>query len=109
MAVAEHERLDGAGLDPRAPATQQLLGRVGGSSFEVPRGDRQRGARREPDQVDGVREQVDLVEIVDAPAEPTVVIAPGAEVLDVKVADRDRLRRAPASSGSSTPNSARNR
>src|SRR3569832_2546344 len=50
-------------------------------------------ARREPDQIVGVGQMAGLVEIVDAPGKPSLAVAPGAEILDKEVANRQRLRR----------------
>src|SRR5437868_4676301 len=50
-------------------------------------------ARSQPDQIDSIRERVRLIEIIDTPYEAAFDVAPGTEVLDVKVADGENLGR----------------
>src|ERR1051325_6588731 len=66
--------LDGFGAVAAAQAEMLLL-------------DRQIGAGRAADEVNRVRRGPGLVQVIDAPDEATLQVAPGAEVLDVKVAD----------------------
>lgn len=54
----------------------------------------QHRARGQADQVVGVREPPDLVEIVDAPDEAAVPIPPGPEILHVQIAHGEGLGRA---------------
>ena len=42
-------------------------------------------ARRQPDQVVGTRKVISLVEVVDAPNQPAVAVAPGAEIFEVQI------------------------
>jgi len=55
--------------------------------------DREVGAGGETHEVVRVRQGMRLVEVVDAPGEPALAVAPGAEVLDVEIADREDARR----------------
>jgi hypothetical protein len=55
-------------------------------------GRRQPDAGREPHQIERIRHYRGLVEIVDAPDQPAFGIAPGAEIFQVQVADRQHLR-----------------
>ncbi len=50
-------------------------------------------ARAEAQQVERVRQRGRLVEVVDAPREPPLGVAPAAEVLHVQVADGEQLGR----------------
>ena len=43
-------------------------------------------------QIDGIRQLVDFVEIVDAPDQAAFDVAPGAEIFDVQIADREHTR-----------------
>ena len=50
------------------------------------------GASGQSNQVDRVREREGFVEIVDAPDQTALPVAPGAEVVDMKVANREHRR-----------------
>ena len=76
--VSLHDRLAGD-----APAHRDVVGE-----------DRQVGAGREPHQILRPGEGGRLVEVVDPPDEPSVAVAPGPEVLEVKIAHRRDRRRA---------------
>src|SRR4029078_6512891 len=54
--------------------------------------DCQERAGREPDKVLRVRQPARLVDVVDAPDESSFDVAPGAEVLDVQIADGQHRR-----------------
>jgi len=51
------------------------------------------GAGREADQIEQVGHHGGFIEIVDAPDQTSVRIAPGAEILQVQITDRKHLRR----------------
>ena len=55
---------------------------------------RQQGAGRQADEIERVGHLGGLVEVVDAPHQAAVVVAPGAEVLQVDVADGEHVGRA---------------
>jgi hypothetical protein len=55
--------------------------------------DGQMGARRQADQINGVRKAASLIEIIDAPNEPSFDVPLCPEVLYVKVTDSQRLGR----------------
>ena len=50
------------------------------------------GADGQADQIDGVGHRPGFVEIIDAPDEAAFDVTPGAEVLDVEIADREDVR-----------------
>lgn len=50
------------------------------------------GARDQPYKIDGIRHAGDFIEIVDAPDQPAFGIAPGAEIFDMQIADRENAR-----------------
>jgi len=85
--TVEHERL-------RRP--QALLVSCGDAVADRhvgdPRNCRQHGAGGEADEIQHVGHLGGFVEVVDAPDEPPLRVAPGAEVLDMDVADRQRMR-----------------
>ncbi len=54
------------------------------------------GAHSQPHQIDGIRHDRNLVEIIDPPDQAAFAVAPGAKVLDMQIAhgqDRRRTRR----------------
>jgi hypothetical protein len=51
------------------------------------------GARDQPHEIDGIGHAGDFIEIVDAPNESALGIPPGAEVLNVEIADRNQSGR----------------
>jgi hypothetical protein len=51
------------------------------------------GAGDQPHEIDGIGHAGDFIEIVDAPNEPALGIPPRAEILHVKIADREQARR----------------
>src|SRR5689334_2703099 len=53
---------------------------------------REAGAGREPDQVVRIGDDRCLVKIVDAPDQPRLGVAPGAEILQMQIADRQYWR-----------------
>jgi len=55
--------------------------------------DSQQCARAETHQVLSVGQLHRLIEIIDTPDEAALRVAPGTEVLDVQIADREHLRR----------------
>ena len=54
--------------------------------------DGQMGADRQADEIVGVGHGMGFVEIVDAPDEAALDVAPGAEILDMQVADGQHVR-----------------
>jgi hypothetical protein len=50
------------------------------------------GARDRADEIDGVGHCRDLIQVVDAPHEPAFEVAPGPEILDVQIANRQQSR-----------------
>jgi len=68
---------------------QQRPRRHGGRDGEAFGAHRQQRAGQQAHEIGGPREGVDLVQVVDAPCEAPFRIAPGAEVLDVDVTDRE--------------------
>jgi hypothetical protein len=53
------------------------------------------GTDRQPDQVERVGVQTRLIEIVHAPHQPSIGVAPSPEVLHVQIAHRQDARRVP--------------
>jgi hypothetical protein len=55
--------------------------------------DREQRAGREAHEIDRVGHRMRFVEIVDAPHQAAFGIAPGAEILDMQIADGEKRRR----------------
>ena len=92
-ALPDHDRRRPA-LDPARVPGEDRLGDDRTAETEPSRLDREEHARREPREVERVREPVALVEVVDAPHEAALAVAPGAVVLHVEVADGRHTGRA---------------
>jgi len=83
-----------AGLDGVAVPGQDRVARRAPPQVEAVGRDGQVRAGRQAHQVLRPGERRRLVEVVDPPDEPPVAVAPGAEVLEVQIADGDDRRRA---------------
>ena len=84
----EHERLARPDADRLAIAAQDRGAGLAGADRQrrIALGEQRAG--REAHQIDRVRHRLRFVEIVDAPDQPAFGIAPGAEILDMQIADR---------------------
>ena len=94
----------GVGAQPGFPLVEQRrlrLAKAGPVSSQQrfgcrPIADLQLGGKpdagREPDQIERIGHHRGLVEIVDAPDQAAVGVAPGAEIFQMQVADRKHLR-----------------
>src|SRR5258706_1726331 len=83
--LVDHQRLGRLQASPIAG--QDGVADRGGA--HQPGAPRQQRARRQPQEIEHERHLGGLVEIVDAPHQPALGVAPGAEILQVDVADRE--------------------
>ena len=79
-------------IERLAVARQDRLARILGIDRQMVSPDRQDRAGRQSHEVVRVWHRVGFVEVVDAPDEASLRVPPGAEVLDMQVADAERRR-----------------
>src|SRR5579883_1909090 len=85
--LGKDEWLD-ALLEPIDVALENRLARLADFDVEVVDADGELGAGGQTHEVDGVRERIRLVEVVDTPDETPFFIAPDPVVLEVEIDDR---------------------
>ena len=91
MMLAQNERKS-FGLEAGLIALENCTADIFALQREFAAIDGKVGADGEADQIDRVRHGPCFVEIVDAPDEAALDVAPGAEVLDVQIADGENFR-----------------
>src|SRR5271165_2166571 len=76
-----------ARIDAPGKTFEQRVARISAVNRKVRPFHRQMGTGGETDQVQGERQRVDFIEIVDTPYQASFNIAPGSEVLHMQVAN----------------------
>src|SRR3954471_18749372 len=92
VGVLEHERLPAA-VDRRLVAVEQRVACGSHGQRELAFADREERAGRESDEIGRVRNPARLVDVVYAPDQPSVFVAPRAEVFEMKIANPKHARR----------------